>query len=140
MMASGDAAGCVPVRPSDGAGDGAGEGGAGRAPEMTDLCTVTVSTPTEQEAAALGRLAVEQRVAACAQVSGPVRSTFRWDGEVTTEQEWLCTFKTARRSLEHLVKLVNDHHSYDLPEVVAVPIIGGSPGYLAWVEAESTGP
>ncbi len=107
---------------------------------MSEPCIVQVSAPTAEEAERLGRLAVERRLAACAQVAGPVRSTYRWDGEVTTASEWICTLKTVRIRVDQIAGLVGEVHSYQVPEVVAVPIVGGGRDYLAWVEAESTAP
>ena len=105
---------------------------------MSEPCSVQVTTATADEAALLGRLAVDGRLAACAQVAGPVTSTYRWGDEVTCSTEWVCTLKTTTARVEQLTELVRRHHSYELPEIVAVPIVAGDPEYLAWIEAEST--
>ena len=97
---------------------------------------VTVTAPSAEEAGTLATTAVQRRLAACAQVSGPVSSTFWWDGAVTTAQEWVCTFKTTGAVLGRLVAAVREAHSYDLPEIVAVPL-GGDRGYLRWIDAET---
>jgi periplasmic divalent cation tolerance protein len=98
---------------------------------------VTVTASTEAEASRLGRAAVERRLAACAQVSGPIASVYWWDGEVTSAQEWMCTMKTTAPRLGELTDQLRSMHSYDTPEIVATPIVAGDAHYLAWVDAET---
>jgi len=99
-----------------------------------------VSTALDSEAAA-GRLAatlVEERLAACVQVVGPILSVYRWDGALTRAAEWLCTAKTAEVALPALLARIRALHSYQQPEIVAVAIVAGDPGYLDWLRREST--
>ena len=98
---------------------------------------VTVTASSEAEASRLGRAAVEGRLAACAQVSGPISSVYWWEGEVTSSQEWMCTMKTTARRLEELTNQLRFLHSYDTPEIVATPIVAGDADYLAWVDTET---
>jgi periplasmic divalent cation tolerance protein len=95
---------------------------------------VTVTAPSEEEAAALGRTAMEGRLAACAQVSGPITSTYWWEGEVTTALEYVVTMKTTADRLPSLMATVKDAHTYEVPEIVATPIAAGDADYLAWIE------
>ncbi|MCP3802743.1 divalent-cation tolerance protein CutA [Allokutzneria sp. A3M-2-11 16] len=81
----------------------------------------------------LARSLVADGLAACVQVVGPVRSVYRWRGEVCVDQEWQLVIKTAEERMEELSKHVRAHHSYEVPELVAVPITGGSQDYLDWV-------
>ena len=97
---------------------------------------VTVTAPSAEEASALATTAVQRRLAACAQVSGPISSTYWWDGALTTAREWVCTFKTTGGVLDRLVAALREVHSYDLPEIVAVPL-GGDRSYLRWIDAET---
>jgi periplasmic divalent cation tolerance protein len=99
-----------------------------------------VQTTIDDEAVA-GRLAealVEERLAACVQVLGPIRSTYRWQGRVEITTEWLLLAKTTAARYEVLAERLRAHHPYDEPELIALPVNRGSPGYLAWVEAETT--
>lgn len=98
---------------------------------------VSVAAPSAEEAGSLALMAVERRLAACAQVCGPVRSTYWWEGSVRTAEEWLCVLKTAAELVGQLTDAVLAAHSYDVPEVVATPIEGGNTAYLAWVRAET---
>ena len=100
---------------------------------------VVVLTTTDSEAAAreLAAGAVEARLGACAQVLGPITSVFRWEGAVQTEPEWRVEIKTAADRVPALTAHLTERHSYDEPEIIATPITGGSPGYLAWVVDET---
>jgi periplasmic divalent cation tolerance protein len=97
---------------------------------------VTLTAPNEQEASALGEMAVRDRLAACAQVSGPIVSTYWWEGRITTASEWVCTLKTSSTRLAALMAALDAAHSYDVPEIIATEITG-DPTYLSWVEEET---
>jgi periplasmic divalent cation tolerance protein len=105
-----------------------------------DNSLVAVSIACESEAAA-GQLAaalVEQRLVACAQ-SWPMRSTYRWEGVVESAAEQMLTAKTTAAMLPGVEVLVRSLHSYEVPEIVAVPLSWVSPDYARWVR-ESVGP
>jgi periplasmic divalent cation tolerance protein len=106
---------------------------------MTDeaCCQVVTTTGSRDVADALAQSAVVARVAACAQVSGPIGSVYRWAGAVETAQEWQVTFKTAVDRYAALEEHVRARHSYDVPEIVCTPIVAGNPAYLAWIIAET---
>jgi len=82
----------------------------------------------------LARRLVEERLAACAQVQGPVVSVYRWKGAVESATEWYCHLKTTTARLPALGARLRALHPYELPEIVAVPIVDGDPSYLAWIE------
>jgi periplasmic divalent cation tolerance protein len=100
---------------------------------------VIVTSTTDSEAAAreLAAAAVEARLGACAQIVGPVTSVYRWEGEVRTDQEWRVEIKTTAGRVPALTEHLGRLHGYDLPEIIATPIEGGSAAYLAWVTAET---
>jgi periplasmic divalent cation tolerance protein len=98
---------------------------------------VTSTTDSEAAARALAARAVEARLGACAQIVGPVTSVYRWEGEVRTDQEWRVEIKTTAGRVAALTERLKQLHGYDLPEVIATPIEGGSADYLAWVTTES---
>jgi periplasmic divalent cation tolerance protein len=101
---------------------------------------VTTTTTTRDDATRLARLAVERRLAACAQVSGPITSVYRWEGRVETNDEWICVFKTSAGALATLEDGIREAHGYTTPEIVAIPIEGGDADYLAWIDAQTTTP
>ncbi|ACU95180.1 divalent-cation tolerance protein CutA [Saccharomonospora viridis] len=98
-----------------------------------------VSTTTDSEAAAreLAAKAVEARLGACAQIVGPITSVYRWEGSVHTDPEWRVEIKTAADRVDALVEHIKQHHTYDVPEIITTPIVGGSADYLSWVEEET---
>src|ERR1700677_630492 len=98
---------------------------------------VQTTTDTRAEAMELSRAAVTARLAACAQVSGPVASTYRWDGELERTEEWVVQFKLPADRYEELAAFIAERHSYDEPEIVAVPVVAGSAAYLKWVRDET---
>src|SRR4051812_4652645 len=75
---------------------------------------------------------ISRRLAACAQVTGPITSTFRWQGKVENADEWMCTAKTGRQQLAAIQKLLDEIHPYEVPELIATPIVDGSAAYLKW--------
>src|SRR6266536_448154 len=100
---------------------------------------VATATATQEEARQIARVAVERRLAACAQVLGPVASTYWWQGGIETAGEWLCLLKTPASEFESLAHHIRAEHSYDTPEITATPITRGSADYLAWIERETVG-
>jgi len=100
--------------------------------------TVVLSTAgSADEAVAIARQLVDLRLAACVNVSGPVTSVFRWDGEVRQEEERLLVIKTRTGLLAKLQEMVLALHSYDCPEFVEIPITGGLEPYLNWLRQET---
>ena len=102
---------------------------------------VIVTSTTDSEAAAreLATQAVEARLGACAQIVGPITSVYRWDGAVQTDQEWRVEIKTTAGRVPALTERLRQLHGYDLPEIIATPIAGGSAEYLAWLSEETAG-
>jgi periplasmic divalent cation tolerance protein len=102
---------------------------------MTDKLVVLVTCANRGEAARLARALVEQRAAACVNiVSAPVQSVYRWKGRVASAREVLLVIKSSRARFSVLRALVQKLHSYDVPEVLALPIAAGAPGYLRWLD------
>lgn len=102
-----------------------------------DCVQVTTTVGSRDAADRLAAALVAERLAACAQVVGPVTSTYRWAGAVEQAEEWYCHLKTTRARLDDVMAGVRARHTYELPEIVVVPL-GGSEEYLRWV-AENVG-
>lgn len=103
---------------------------------MTDKIVVLSTCPSAEEAASLARTLVEKRLAACVNVVGGARSFYRWKGAIEDTTEWLLLIKSRRELFPRLCAELESLHSYEVPEVVALAIVDGSPGYLNWLEAE----
>ncbi|XVV05912.1 divalent-cation tolerance protein CutA [Actinosynnema sp. CA-248983] len=104
---------------------------------MTDGVVVISTTDSAEAAAELGRKIVEARLAACVQISSPIRSIYRWDGEIQDDQEWQLWIKSTHDRLDDLTAFIKANHSYDVPEVVALPILGGNADYIKWLVDET---
>jgi periplasmic divalent cation tolerance protein len=100
---------------------------------MADYVQVLTTAGSEEEAQRIGRHLVEARLAACVQVVGPILSTYRWQGEVEQEREWQCLAKTEAGRYDEVEAAIRALHSYDEPEILAIPVLRGSAGYLGWV-------
>ncbi|MFI9779864.1 divalent-cation tolerance protein CutA [Streptomyces sp. NPDC051956] len=101
--------------------------------------TVLTTTDDEAKARALAAGAVEARLAACAQIAGPVMSVYRWQGNTETAQEWQVLLKTTAEGYEALESWLLEAHDYETPEIIATPVVRGSAGYLAWIAGETGG-
>jgi periplasmic divalent cation tolerance protein len=98
---------------------------------------VLVTAGAEEQARSIAHRLVEERLAACVNVVGPIRSIYRWRGAVEDEAEFLLLIKTRARLLGRLERRVIELHSYEVPEVLALAPSGGSAAYLGWL-LEST--
>jgi periplasmic divalent cation tolerance protein len=98
---------------------------------------VQTTTDSRAEAMELGRSAVQARLAACAQVAGPVASTYWWEGGIERAEEWLVLLKLPASRFGELAAFITERHSYDEPEIVAIPIVAGSAAYLTWISEET---
>lgn len=99
----------------------------------SEVVVVLVTVPSPGAADRIARPLVEERLAACVNVVGPIRSIYRWKDAVQEDAEHLLVVKTRRALLDRLGARVAELHEYDVPEVVALPVVGGSAAYLAWV-------
>jgi periplasmic divalent cation tolerance protein len=103
---------------------------------MSSAIQVVTATSTREEAQNIATALVTQRLAACAHVLGPIRSTYRWKGQIESADEWLCVAKTMPSRFEAVQRAIGALHSYELPEIVATSLVTASEAYLAWIEAE----
>lgn len=104
---------------------------------MTDYVVVLVTASSAEEARRIGETLVAERLAACANLIGGVCSIFRWDDKVEEAAEHLIVLKARRADVDALATRVRGLHSYEVPEVIAVPIIAGAASYLAWLGAST---
>ena len=101
---------------------------------MSGCCQVTTTLPDQKAADRLAATLVGERLAACAQVTGPISSTYWWQGRLEQSQEWYCHLKTTLTRFPELRERVRQLHPYELPELIAVPLIEGDQQYLRWIE------
>jgi len=100
----------------------------------TDKIVVLVTCATAAEAGAIAEALVREKLAACVTIGGAVQSVFRWQGDVSRETEYQLVIKTRRACFDALERCVRALHSYEVPEIIALPIMRGSADYLNWID------
>ena len=104
---------------------------------MEGIVQVSTTIDSREAAQRIAESLVEQRLAACVQVAGPISSTYRWEGAVETAEEWLCLIKTRQELYPQLERAILALHPYDVPEILAVPVVSGHAPYIDWVRSET---
>jgi periplasmic divalent cation tolerance protein len=99
----------------------------------TGCCQISTTLPTRAAANNMGEVLVTERLAACAQVLGPISSTYRWKGVVEHAEEWYCFIKTTESRIAEVGARIRELHPYEVPEVIATSITGGDEQYLRWI-------
>jgi periplasmic divalent cation tolerance protein len=102
---------------------------------VAEALVVLTTTETAEEATRLAHELVERELAACVQVVAPVTSVYRWQGKLETASEHLLLIKTTSAAYVELEAVIKQLHSYQTPEVLALPVAVGSSDYLAWLQA-----
>jgi periplasmic divalent cation tolerance protein len=105
---------------------------------INEYIQVFTTVEKREEADRIASSVVNRRVAACAQVVGPIRSTYWWKGKVEQAEEWLLMMKTREDLFSALEKEIKAIHSYEVPEIIALPIVAGSASYLQWIDEATT--
>lgn len=105
-----------------------------------ELLVVLTTAPSREEGERLARGLVERGVAACVNVSARMRSFFHWNGELCSDDEVQLFIKTTAASYEGLAAVIQELHSYDLPEILALPVARADAGYGAWLRAQVRAP
>lgn len=106
---------------------------------MSEPLVVLMTAGSQEEAERIAQALVSDMLAACVNVIPGVTSIYRWEGQIRRDQEWLLVAKSQRQVLDPLVQRVQALHSYDVPEIVALPLVGGSEAYLRWLDREVHG-
>ena len=107
---------------------------------MAEYVQVLASVGSEEEAAKIGGDLLERRLVACVQTIGPITSRYRWQGKLEQEREWQLLAKTEARLYEEVEAAIRALHSYEEPEILAIPVLAGSRGYLDWISENVESP
>ena len=103
---------------------------------MPEYIQVFTTTSSREEAERIARVVVDKRLAGCVQIIGPIISFYWWRGKVERDEEWLCIMKSKAELFRELEVEIHKNHSYEVPEIIAVPIVLGSETYINWLERE----
>ncbi len=104
--------------------------------QSPQVIVVLVTTSGEEESQRIARLLLDRHVIACANIVPSVRSIFRWEGLNEDSEESLLVLKSTTDALPCLKDCIRQHHSYEVAEIIALPVMGGSEEYLSWVASE----
>ena len=100
---------------------------------MTDKVVILVTSSNRRECRKIARHLVEERLAACVNITGTVQSIYRWEGKVEDAEELLLLIKSTRDLFPEIRKAILNIHSYKVPEIICLPIVDGSQAYLHWL-------
>lgn len=103
---------------------------------MKDYIQVFTTTAKKEDAKKIAKALLEKRLAACAQVMGPIGSSFWWKGKIDKAQEWMCIIKSKKSLYKKIEKCIKQNHPYQVPEIVGIPITAGNKDYLKWLDEE----
>jgi len=103
---------------------------------MKSYIQISTTTETTEQAQKIAQFLVEKKLAACVQINAPIESIYRWKGKIETANEWLCLIKTREDLFDIVEAAIKRLHSYETPEIIAVPIVKGSKEYLNWIDDE----
>lgn len=102
----------------------------------SDIIQICTTTAQREEALALAQVLLQERLAACVQILGPMQSLYHWQGKLEQAEEWLLLAKTEASLFPQAEEMIRRLHSYDVPEIIALPILYVSEAYYKWLKAE----
>ena len=105
---------------------------------MKSYIQVVTTADKKEDAEKIATRLVEKKLAACVQIAGPITSLYRWKGNIEKTEEWQCWIKSKEILYKEIEKEIKSIHHYEVPEIIAIPIVAGSHGYLQWLEGEVT--
>ncbi|MEK7663889.1 MAG: divalent-cation tolerance protein CutA [Patescibacteria group bacterium] len=97
---------------------------------------IFTTTTKKNDAYKIAKTLVNKKLSACVQITGPIESVYRWHGKIEKSREFLCIIKTKMSNYKKVEKEIKIIHPYELPEIIALPIIEGSQEYLEWINKE----
>ena len=103
---------------------------------MVKYVQILTAVSSKKEAQRIANLLIENNLAACVQILGPIESVYKWKGKKEKAKEFLCLIKSLNSKSKLIIKEIKSLHSYEVPEIIVTPIIGGNPDYFKWMEKE----
>ena len=103
---------------------------------MKEYIQVITSTRNKKDAEKIAAELIRMKLAACTQILGPVNSFYWWNGNIETANEWICVIKSKRSLYSQIERVIKKLHPYQVPEILALPVVEGSKDYLKWFDNE----
>ena len=97
---------------------------------------VMTTTSTKEDAEQIAKTLLAQKLAGCVQIIGPVISHYSWQDELCQDEEWICLIKSNQQNYQPLENIIKEIHPYEVPEIISLPIVEGSKGYLSWLNQQ----
>ena len=107
---------------------------------MDDYIQISTTVEHKKDAEAIARALLDKRLAACVQIMGPITSHYWWNDTIDQADEYLCLIKSRRDLYPQAEAAIKKNHPYEVPEIIATPIVAGGSDYMAWLAAELRGP
>ena len=103
----------------------------------SEFIQVSTTVKSKEKADKIAETLLTERVAGCVQILGPIKSAYWWQGRIEHAREWICFIKTKASDYERIESSIKRMHDYDVPEIIALPILRGNPDYLDWIRRET---
>lgn len=97
---------------------------------------ISTTVAKRSDAEKIAKTLLDKKLSACTQIIGPIMSIYRWKGKLEKSKEWICVLKTKKNKYRKIEEVIKGVHPYELPEIIATPIVEGSREYLGWVRKE----
>ena len=104
---------------------------------MSEFIQVSTTVKSKEKADKIAETLLAERVAGCVQILGPVKSSYWWEGRIEHAREWICFIKAKASDYGRIESSIKRMHNYDIPEVIALPILRGNSDYLDWINRET---
>jgi len=104
---------------------------------VAEFIQVSTTVRTKEKADKIADTLLVERIAGCVQVLGPIKSSYWWEGRIEHAEEWICFIKAKASDYSMIESSIKRVHDYDIPEIIALPILRGSPDYLNWIRRET---
>ena len=104
---------------------------------MSEAVLILTAVPDEGKGREMARALVEARLAACVKTAAACASIYRWEGRIVEDREWVLTVVTRRSLYARVEAAIKAIHPYEVPEIISLPILDGSPEYLKWIEDQT---
>jgi periplasmic divalent cation tolerance protein len=103
---------------------------------MNVIIQIVTTIDNKEKAEHIAKQLVQKKLASCVQIAGPLKSIYRWKGQIEEAEEWQCIIKSKKSHYKKIEEEIKRLHHYELPEIIAIDIDAASPGYTRWVEEE----
>ncbi|HUX35865.1 MAG TPA: divalent-cation tolerance protein CutA [Candidatus Paceibacterota bacterium] len=101
-----------------------------------EFIKIYTTVAKKSDAERIAKILSEKKLSACTQIAGPITSVYKWKGKLEKSKEWMCSAKARKGDYKKIEKAIKEIHPYKLPEIIALPIVGGSPEYFNWMRKE----